>query len=292
MQSRNTTDASDASAPRWAHADLPKPGPVSDLRIRFLSAVALGPLVLAILAWGGWAFTLLVAAVAAMGAREWGRMTLGHRAEPLLMALIVGFSVAASLVMAEHPESGFTLAVLAGIGITVFTVLRGIGGAAWAGFGVPYIAVGTGAVLWLRAQPETGLGLALFVVLAVWAADVGAYAAGRSIGGPKLWPRVSPKKTWAGLLGGMVTAGVFGAGTAMAFGADPIVPFALAAGLAVVGQAGDLFESAMKRRSHIKDSGSLIPGHGGLLDRIDAMLAAAPVLMILHLLSGGTLPWP
>jgi phosphatidate cytidylyltransferase len=70
------------------------------------------------------------------------------------------------------------------------------------------------------------------------------------------------------------------------------VPFALAAGLAVVGQAGDLFESAMKRRSHIKDSGSLIPGHGGLLDRIDAMLAAAPVLMILHLLSGGTLPWP
>ncbi len=292
MPSRNTTGASDGSAPRWAPVDPPKPRPVSDLRVRFLSALALGPLVLAILAFGDWLFTLLIAAVAGMAAREWGRMTLGERAEPLLMALVVGFSVAATLVAAEQPESGFTLAALAGIGVTVLAVSRGIGGAGWAGFGVPYIAVGAGAVLWLRAQPDIGLQLALYVVLAVWAADVGAYAAGRTIGGPKLWPRVSPKKTWAGLIGGMLTAGAFGGGTAMAFGAEPAVPFALATALAVVGQAGDLFESAMKRRSHIKDSGALIPGHGGLLDRIDAMLVAAPVLMILHLLSGGTLPWP
>lgn len=265
---------------------------MSDLRIRFLSALVLGPLVLLVLATGGWLFTLLVAAVAGMAAREWGRMTLGGRAEPVLSALIVGFAVAATLVAAEHPESAFVLAALAGIGIAALCVTRGIGGAGWAGFGVPYVAVGAGAVLWLRDRPDSGLGLVLFLVLAVWAADVFAYAAGRTIGGPKLLPRVSPKKTWAGLFGGMAGAAVFGAGTALAFGADPLVPAAIAAALAVIGQAGDLFESAMKRRSQLKDSGSLIPGHGGILDRIDAMLAAAPALVLLHLLSGGALPWP
>jgi phosphatidate cytidylyltransferase len=265
---------------------------VSDFRARLLSALILGPLVLVALVLGGWIFTLLIAVVVAMAGREWARMIGGERYRSVMAAATVVPAVVATILVPGWPIIGAALALLAGAAGVVLALVRKVEGPLWFGFGVPYVVVGAGAVLWLRELPVVGLELALYLVVVVWGADIGAYAAGRTIGGPKLWPRVSPKKTWAGLFGGMVAAGVLGAGVSVAYGGPVLGPLMLGAVLAAIGQGGDLFESAMKRRSHVKDSGSLIPGHGGILDRIDAMLVAAPALVLVHLLSGGTLPWP
>ena len=136
------------------------------------------------------------------------------------------------------------------------------------------------ALLWLRADPAAGRGNVLFVVAVVWASDIGAYAAGRLVGGPKLAPAISPGKTWSGAAGGLVAvllvAWAF-AGTAIPPGRGMLV----AACLGVASQAGDLLESAIKRGFGVKDSGRLIPGHGGLLDRIDGLIAAAPLAAVL-----------
>lgn len=127
------------------------------------------------------------------------------------------------------------------------------------------------------------MGLLIYLLFCIWATDIGAYAAGKSIGGPKLAPRISPKKTWAGLVGGMLSAAAFGAGVAVAFDAErPWLAAVLGMVLAVVGQIGDLFESGIKRRFDVKDSGRLIPGHGGLLDRVDGLIVAAPVFALFH----------
>jgi phosphatidate cytidylyltransferase len=141
------------------------------------------------------------------------------------------------------------------------------------------------------------LGNVLFLFVVVWASDIGAYAAGRAIGGAKLAPAISPNKTWAGALGGLISA--VAAGLAAAYVMDGRVTAGLegevwtalvAAVLGLFTQAGDLFESWMKRRFHVKDTSSLIPGHGGLLDRVDGVLAAAPAAAVLALLLGPGVP--
>ncbi len=154
--------------------------------------------------------------------------------------------------------------------------------------GMAYVGLGWAALLVLRQGPG-GLGLILFIMLVVWANDIGAYLAGRLIGGPRMAPALSPGKTWAGAAGGLAFG--IAAGTAvvvaLTYGSAPhpsLGGAALqAATLAVVAQAGDLLESAMKRRFGKKDSGSFIPGHGGLLDRVDGLLAAASAAMLLRL---------
>ena len=135
----------------------------------------------------------------------------------------------------------------------------------------------------LRRQPD-GLLLALWAMALVWACDIGAYFAGRSIGGPKLAPTVSPNKTWAGLVGGVIAAGVLG--WALLRWAGLPAQLALASPvLAILAQLGDLYESALKRRAGVKDSGSLLPGHGGLLDRIDGLLPVA--ILVAALVANG-----
>ena len=145
--------------------------------------------------------------------------------------------------------------------------------------GVPYVGLGAAALLWLRAGHGGGRRAVLFVVLVVWASDIGAYAAGRLIGGPKLAPAISPGKTWAGAMGGLAAA------AAMGFANLHPASALLAAGLGIAAQAGDLMESAMKRGFGVKDSGRLIPGHGGLFDRFDGLLTAAPAAAALALLT-------
>lgn len=148
------------------------------------------------------------------------------------------------------------------------------------------------ALLWLRHQPGVGRQTILWIVACVWATDIGAYFVGRFAGGAKLAPRVSPGKTWAGLVGGMAWAAV--ASAAIGYVLDAGETFSLAligAGLAVVDQLGDLLESAAKRRAGVKDSGTLIPGHGGLLDRVDGLIAVLVVVALIRLLVGGTWPW-
>lgn len=147
----------------------------------------------------------------------------------------------------------------------------------WAalGAGVPYVGAAAAALLWLRSHPAGGRRAVLFVLLVVWASDIGAYLVGRAVGGPRLAPAISPGKTWSGAVGGLLAAAL--AGAAMGAGGAWGLAVAAALLLALAAQSGDLLESAIKRGFGVKDSGRLIPGHGGLFDRLDGLLAAAPV---------------
>ena len=140
----------------------------------------------------------------------------------------------------------------------------------------------------IRRDAAWGFVAVLFVALTVWATDIFAYAVGRAIGGPLLWPRVSPNKTWAGAVGGVVGGVAAGTSVAYASGVDKLVAVGIVALLlSVLTQAGDLFESAVKRRFGAKDAGSLIPGHGGLMDRLDGFLVAALVALLIGILRQG-----
>jgi len=160
----------------------------------------------------------------------------------------------------------------------------------FAAAGIPYAGIGGISLLWLRLQPDCGLTDTLFLVAVIWSTDIGAYVVGRIVGGPKMAPRISPGKTWSGAAGGFCAAGLAGALLAGSLhGLDPAaLPAAFA--LSIFAQAGDLLESAIKRKLGVKDSGRTIPGHGGLFDRLDGFLAAAPVAAILALGVHGGLP--
>jgi phosphatidate cytidylyltransferase len=153
--------------------------------------------------------------------------------------------------------------------------------------GIGYaLAASIGSTL-VRRDPASGFAALMLVLLVVWATDIGGYFAGRTIGGPKLWPQVSPKKTWAGAIGGFVASLAVAAGfAALNFG--KMVPMLLlASGLSIAAQLGDLFESAVKRRFGVKDSSHIIPGHGGLMDRLDGFVAAIVLAALLGFLRGG-----
>jgi len=163
----------------------------------------------------------------------------------------------------------------------------------WKYMGMAYVALPCASLLWLRSvhfvqSGNAGLSLVIYITFVVWATDIGAYFAGRYFGGPKLAPSISPKKTWAGLGGGLAAA--IGIGVVCytfspypaTFGGGLVISVLLS----LVAQLGDLFESWLKRRAGVKDSGQLIPGHGGALDRLDGMLAAAPLFALLVALSG------
>ena len=160
--------------------------------------------------------------------------------------------------------------------------------------GLLYVAVAGTSLLWLRADPISGRADVLFLLLTVWAGDIGAYVVGRWIGGPRLAPSISPGKTWSGAAGGLLAAVVTGLLAAHLLAA-PVAfwqPALIAVILSIVAQAGDLLESFVKRLLAVKDSGNLIPGHGGLFDRLDGVLAAAPVAALLALALGrGVVLW-
>ena len=164
---------------------------------------------------------------------------------------------------------------------------RGARHIGWMLVGVVYVAVPCLAILWLRAD-AMGLEMVLAVLFAVWATDIGAYALGRFIGGPKLAPKISPGKTWAGALGGLAGALAVGAISAYIVPQWTIGPtLALAVVISVAAQLGDLWESWVKRRFGAKDSGSVIPGHGGVLDRVDGLMIAVPVAAAIVLAGQG-----
>ena len=153
--------------------------------------------------------------------------------------------------------------------------------------GFVYAAAAEVASVLVRLDQSKGFAALILILLVVWVTDIGGYFAGRGIGGPKLWPRVSPKKTWAGAVGGFVASLAVALGFA-AFGLGKTGPLLLlAALLSIVSQLGDLFESAVKRRFGVKDSSQIIPGHGGLLDRLDGFVAAVVMAAIFGLLRGG-----
>ena len=253
-------------------------GKWGDLLVRILSALVLVPLALGGIWAGALPWVALVVLIAGGLGVEW--VALCHET----WRSVAGLGVILSLVSTAVAGSVSPLAalLLAALAITLALILRGprLGG------GILYIALATIALLWLRADPAAGRGNLLFLMLTVWASDIGAYLAGRLIGGAKLAPRISPGKTWSGGLGGLLGAIVIGLAASRLGGGAPLHAGLVAALLGVIAQAGDLFESFLKRRFGVKDSSHLIPGHGGLLDRLDGVLAAAPVAAMLALIIG------
>jgi len=219
--------------------------------LRIASATVLAPLVLFCVVYGGWPLVILIAVAVILSMVEWTRI-------------------------ARHSSH---------------TIIRWI-------LGTIYILGCFAALIYTALLMPAGYILCL--MLCVWASDIGAYFAGKTIGGPKLVPAISPNKTWAGLIGGMVAAGLVMVAYTIWIGlylteatgrlmyvfpqTGKDVLFAFGAAIAVVGQVGDFIESWQKRQSGLKDSGNLIPGHGGILDRIDALLLAAPFYLIVAML--------
>jgi phosphatidate cytidylyltransferase len=182
----------------------------------------------------------------------------------------------------------FGLVTLISIGLFIeWRMIVGAHRMGWVALGVVYAAAALAASVIVRLDAVWGFSALMFVLLIVWMTDIGGYFAGRGIGGPKLWPRVSPKKTWAGAIGGWVLSlGV--AGGFAAYGIGQLIPLLLlATALTVVSQLGDLFESAVKRQFGVKDSSHIIPGHGGLLDRLDGYVFAVVAAALIGVLRGG-----
>ena len=263
------------------------------LPIRIISALVLAPPVLAALYLGSPYSDVLICIAAALVAWEWARLCgseiLGLPGAVLIFA-VSAVSVAAAL--GYYSVASWVIATGAVVAALTATRIR-LGEPLWYAIGVVYLGLALLAFLWLRADPISGRIVIFWLIAVVWATDVGAYVAGRSIGGPLLAVRISPGKTWAGLAGGMLAAAAAGLAVALVLGeADfDLAAFgriaAASAALAVVAQVGDLFESHMKRRAGVKDSSNLIPGHGGVLDRVDGLLAAALVLGGAVRLTGG-----
>ena len=249
----------------------------SDLATRLLVAIALIGLAAVALWAGGLGFWLVIAAIGLLMMGEWADLcgaSLQHK-RLSQYALTVPLAIMAPG-LAAGP--GFlALGLVIGAAFFVAAVTRG---GRLAG-GVLYVGLPVLALLTLRMQEPHGLLYTFWAMALVWACDSGAYFAGRAIGGPKLAPQISPNKTWAGFIGGVAAAAIFAA-LLIWFGLP--VPLAIATPmLAMLAQLGDLYESHLKREAGVKDSGNLLPGHGGIMDRLDGLLAVAPVAALLVL---------
>lgn len=220
---------------------------------------------------GGFAFWALVTLAGLLMLSEFARLLKVDDSERRLamFALCVPLGLLCPLAAGA---SFLAVGALTGMAMAVYAMTR-----RWAlAAGLLYVGVPTLALVWLRERPDDGLLLAFWSLSLVWATDIGAYFVGRGIGGPKVAPKISPNKTWAGLFGGMLAALLLGLTLHWSF-ALPLLLVAASPLLAVFAQAGDFFESWMKRRAGVKDSGSLLPGHGGVLDRLDGLVTSAPI---------------
>jgi phosphatidate cytidylyltransferase len=273
----------------------------SPFRKRLVSAAILLPLA-AVAVWLGPPYwDILVGAIAVVMAWEWSGMCAfgqlrSRRAvfgvEPAGAISMLAMALAMGVAAFQLYRLAVLLLVLGGALSSLMGMRRPGERSVWQGFVTLYIGLPSIAIIWLRAQAPGGLATMVWVLALVIAVDTGAYAAGRSIGGPKLAPRISPNKTWAGLLGGVAAGMVVGLAAALWLGAPSVWPLVLASALlGIVEQAGDLMESGFKRYFGVKDSGRLIPGHGGFLDRVDGLLAVALAVALAQSLGGGILAW-
>lgn len=262
---------------------------MSPLRQRVLSAAILAPVVLGLVAWGGPAFALLLGVVAGIGVYEWAQMALIDRSGPPLqtprvLGALAGLSVFIPGALDGNPYAALFFLLSISCALMAMGLFRRWKAAPMLVLGLVYVGFSCAVVIWLRGGSGVqGLFHILTLLLAVWASDTVAYVFGRTFGGPKLAPRISPKKTWSGFSGAAI-----GAAAVSALMASPLVAGALdadtlaglgmlgyavmGAALGMAGQVGDLAISVLKRRVGVKDTGALIPGHGGILDRIDALL--------------------
>jgi phosphatidate cytidylyltransferase len=266
-----------------------------NLTLRVWSSLVLAPMAVATAYFGGWPFALFWSAAAIGVFWEWSALVADKYRHPIVM--VGGAALVVSSVVAASGQSmGGVFGVLGAIA-TILVVAVGLVAIAplgplhhrgWLAGGVPYAgAIGIAPVV-LRSDSEDGFVAMVFLFAIVWATDIAAFFLGRMIGGPRLLPRVSPKKTWSGAIGGLAAAVLAGVAVAKAAGLSGLLWLALVAAiLSCVAQAGDLFESLMKRRFGAKDSSHLIPGHGGLMDRLDGFVFAAAIAALIGVLRGG-----
>ena len=248
---------------------------------RAASAVVLAPMAIGCVLAGGGVFAALVALCACLMSYEWSRLSepgAAERAAILNGAVLVGMVI---LAYAGRPAEAALLGI-GGVGLVAGAAWLRRSSVLWPVLGLLYIGVPSVALVWLRVGPEQGARLILWTLVLVWAVDTGAYAVGRTFGGPRLVSRISPGKTWSGLAGGVAAGALAGfvGGAWLDVGAPPALA-GLGVLLACLEQGGDLAESAFKRRWRAKDAGHLIPGHGGRLDRLDGLLAVAPAVALL-----------
>jgi phosphatidate cytidylyltransferase len=281
--------------PNTPGPNMPGPGRSArwgDLGKRVGSAVILAPLALACLWLGKGPWAILIALGAGGCAAEWAGMCRARPREWPVLLLPLGMALVpiAALVVG----AAWALILPACLTVIVWALFGRDGRAAWLAAGFVYLAPAAVAMVRLRHIHLVGRWDMLFLVLIIWASDIGAYLVGRLVGGPKLAPAISPGKTWSGAAGGLVAAGAVGIAVAAWAGGRLPLPHcvAIAVILGAASQIGDLLESWFKRHFGVKDSGRSIPGHGGLLDRLDGMLTAAPAAALLAAaIGGGVLLW-
>lgn len=263
-----------------------------NLAYRLASAVVLIPAVLAAVWYGGGPFLLMIAIAIGLMSIEWGKMSAPDAPAEVAVAISVAALAAVFAAYTGWYRSAWGLMI--GGAFIAAAASRGRAERAMdAAYGVIYIAPACIALVWLRDVSHEpfrwsigpGVSWTLMTMAVTWAADIGAYAAGNVFRGPKLWPRISPNKTWSGFVGGLIVAATVAVlvNNVVATGLST----AAAAAIGVVGglatMAGDLWESILKRRFGVKDSGDLIPGHGGLLDRVDGLMFALIVVALARL---------
>jgi phosphatidate cytidylyltransferase len=259
----------------------------NNLAHRAASALVLAPVAIGAAALGGSVFIIACAIAAGLVLWEWTFLVARRADLRILFPGLTALLVAAVLTQERQPAAAVAALAIGALiaGVTVAALPRAFPEATspmWAATGVVYAGIAFIGPAVLRGDHEKGFAALLFLFATVWATDILAYLVGRSLGGPLLWPQLSPKKTWAGAIGGL--CGGVAAGALVAYataGTKPLVAGVLALILSIAAQGGDLFESWVKRRFGAKDAGTLIPGHGGMMDRIDGFLAAALVALVL-----------
>jgi len=279
MRSDAATDGLAALAP---DAAVPRRGR-REILLRVASAAVLAPLGLWAVYTGGIALAIATAGCGILAAFEWTRMASQSKVVWVNAALITVLAAtsATAVFLAHQGLEVVATVALVGCAIASAVAFYGKASVSSIAFGVIYTTLPFGCFVWIREIPANGQLFLLSVLAIVWTTDVAAYFAGRGFGGPLLSPRDSPNKTWTGAIGAVVCAGLAGAAVARGGGGDFIHWLTFGVGVSIIGQSGDLLESRFKRLYEVKDTSGFVPGHGGILDRLDGLMAAAVAVALI-----------